>query len=156
MEGKGVFQRVYAVFIFPCKSGGVFFSSFYVSDLSYTVPSIVFLDFRAVFNLYIKVVLRCFFTCDRLSCLRRRLKTISRWPLENCLMLKIHPVNRDTKQIISSLISNSHSFVDFLRNTGGERWRSGFFQHPVKFGTLSILAVLFANFFAKYLFTWRH
>ena len=75
---KCVFQRVYPVFIFSCKSGGVFFSSFYVSDLSYTVPSIVFLDFRAVFNLYIKVVLRCFFTCDRLSCLRRRLKRISR------------------------------------------------------------------------------
>ena len=64
-----------------------------------------------------------------------------------------NPVKRDTKQIISSLISNSHSFVDILRNTGGERWRSGFFQHPVKFGTLLIIAVLFANFFAKYLFT---
>ena len=56
-----VFQRVYPVFTFPCKSGGFFFSSFYVCDLSYTVPSIVFLYFRAVFNLNIKVVLRCFF-----------------------------------------------------------------------------------------------
>ena len=137
-------------------SGRFFFFFFYVSDLSYTVPSIVFFDFKAVFNLYIKVVLRCFFTCDRLSCLRRRLKRISRWPLENCFTLKIHPAKTDTKQIISSLISNSHSFVDILRNTGGERWRSGFFQHPKKFGTLSIIAVLFAYFFAKYLFTWRH
>ena len=56
----------------------LFFSSFYFSDLSYTVPSIVFFDFRAVFNVYIKVVLRCFFTCDRLSCLRRLLKRIIR------------------------------------------------------------------------------
>ena len=60
-----VFQRVYPVFIFPCKSGGFFFSSFYVSDLSYTVPTIVSLDFRAVFNLYIKVILRCFFPVIR-------------------------------------------------------------------------------------------
>ena len=151
-----VFQRVCPVFIFPCKSGGFFFSSFCVSDLSYTVPSIVFLDFRAVFNLYIKVLLTCFFTCDVLSCLRRRLKRITRWPLENCLSLKIQPVKTETQQIISSLISNSHSFVDFLRKTGGERWRSEFFQHPVKFGTLLIIAVLFANFIAKYLFTWQH
>ena len=75
---KCVFQRVHPVFIFQCMSGRFFFSFFYVSDLSYTVPSIVFLDFKAVLNLYIKVVLRCFFTCDRLSCLRRRLKRISR------------------------------------------------------------------------------
>ena len=32
-----VFQRVYPVFIFPCKFGGFSFSCFYVSDLSYTV-----------------------------------------------------------------------------------------------------------------------
>ena len=106
-----VFQRVYPVFIFPCKSGGFFFSSFYVFHLSYIVPRIVFLDLRAVFNLYIKVVLRCFFTCDPLSCLRHGLKRISRWPLENCLRLKIHPVKTDTKQIISSLVSNSHSLI---------------------------------------------
>ena len=73
-----VFQRVYPVFIFPCKSGVFFFSCFYVTDLSYTVPTIVFLHFRAVFNLYIKVVLRCFFTWDPLSCLRRHLRRISR------------------------------------------------------------------------------
>ena len=106
-----VSQRVYPVFIFPCKSGGFFFSSFYVSDLSYTVPTIVFLHFRAIFNLYIKVVQMCFFTWDPLSCLRRQLRRISRWPLENCLPLKIHPVKTDTKQIISSLISNSHSLI---------------------------------------------
>ena len=73
-----VFHRVYPVFTFPCKSGGFLFSSFYVSHLSYIVPSIVFLHFRAVFNLYIKVVLRCFFTWDPLSCLWRRFKRISR------------------------------------------------------------------------------
>ena len=73
-----VFQQVYPVFIFPCKSGVFFFSCFYVTDRSYTVPTIVFLHFRAVFNLYIKVVLRCFFTWDPLSCLWRRFKRISR------------------------------------------------------------------------------
>ena len=43
------------MFIFPCKSGGFYYSSFYVSDLSYTIPPNVFLDFRAVFNLYIAI-----------------------------------------------------------------------------------------------------
>ena len=41
----------------------------------------------------------------------------------------IQPVKTDTKQTISSLISNSHSFVNFLRKTCGERRRSEFFQH---------------------------
>ena len=73
------FQRVYPVFMFPFKSGGFSFSSFYVSDLSYTVPLIVFLDFRAVFNLYKKLVPRSFlYTCDPISCLRHHLKRISR------------------------------------------------------------------------------
>ena len=77
------------------------------------------------------------------------MKRISQWPLENSVPLKLQPANTDTKQIISSLISNSHSFVDFLRKTCGEWRRSEFFQHWVKFGTLSFITVLFANCFCQ-------
>ena len=56
----------------------------------------------------------------RLSWLSRHLlKRMSGWPVGDRLSLNVQPVKIHTKQRISSLISRSHSVVDFLRQGDG-------------------------------------
>ena len=74
-----------------------------------------------VFIPYIDLVYRDFVhTWARLSWLSRHLlKKKSGWPVGDRLPLNVQPVNINTKQRISSLISRSHSVVDFLRQGDG-------------------------------------